>query len=147
MRYLTVAEVLEINADSCQDVTGRTDDVRLKTCQICCSSNVKIPTLRNFSLDKPEHSCYTILRKYDSDLRPRPERRSLVTTKTNPQLPFPAHQAARLPAEQQVAHERCLVERSLDLPAWEQIARPTLCGAGLAAGEEGQVDESVITAA
>ena len=146
MRYLTVAEVLEINADSCQDVTGRTDDVRLKTCQICCSSNVKIPTLRNFSLDKPEHSCYTILRKYDSGLRPRPERRSLVTTRTDPQLPFPAHQVARLAGEQQVAHERSLVERSLDLPTGEQIARPILC-TGPAAGEEGQVDERVITAA
>ena len=69
-----------------------------------------------------------------------------MTTRTDPQLPFPAHQVTRLAAEQQVARERCLVERSLDLPTGEQIARPNRC-AGPAAGEEGQVDKSVITAA
>ena len=69
-----------------------------------------------------------------------------MTTRTNPQPTFPAHPVARLAGEQQIARERSLVERSLDLPTGEQIARPTLC-AGPAAGEEGQVDESVITAA
>jgi hypothetical protein len=38
------------------------------------------------------------------------------------------HQVARLPAEHQVAHERHLADRGLDLLAWEQITLPTLAG-------------------
>ena len=37
-------------------------------------------------------------------------------------------QVARLPAQNQVEHERYLAERAQDLVAWEQIALPTLAG-------------------
>ena len=37
-------------------------------------------------------------------------------------------QVARLPAENQVEHERYLANRAQDLVAWEQIALPTLAG-------------------
>ena len=38
------------------------------------------------------------------------------------------HQVARLPAQNQVEHERYLANRGQDLVAWEQIALPTLAG-------------------
>ena len=40
-------------------------------------------------------------------------------------------QVARLPAENQVLHERYLANRAQDLVAWEQIALPTLAGLDL----------------
>ena len=44
-------------------------------------------------------------------------------------------QVARLPAENQVQHERYLAERSQDVLAWEQITLPTLAGLDPAPGE------------
>ena len=37
-------------------------------------------------------------------------------------------QVARLPAQNQVEHERYLANRAQDLLAWEQIGLPTLAG-------------------